>query len=72
MEKIDHIVWLTYTKLFDKILSHNLLGYFQDTVYEQVRSLLRSKHRLELEQGDEDAFKFADLEKLKAQLSTSS
>ena len=65
---VEHFVWLTYNKLREMAVSQNLLTYYRDSVYEQLRQLLRRKHRLELSQDDENAFKYVDLDELTEQM----
>lgn len=62
IEKIDHIVWTTFSNLRNKVAAGNLRSYYQDSIYSAVRTLLHTRHSLELEQQDEDAFKLGDLD----------
>lgn len=58
-EKIDSLVWSTYSMLYTMLTSRDILTYFNEVVYSQVVALLRSRNKIELEQEDEDAFKYA-------------
>lgn len=69
-ENIDHLVWVTVNQLYGELPSQNLLVYFQNSIYDQVRALLRRKHQLELTEQDEEAFRnvHVDLDELLDQM----
>jgi len=61
-QEIEDIVWRTFNSLRDSVLGErSVLGYFQETIYEEVEQLLLEEHDIVLDEQDERLFRVIDL-----------